>query len=157
MTATNIPNNAYLVIGGEGNCYLAIGGRTSRGSGTENVVLPTGFVGHALLQDLHKRYGDAVALFSTSRKQKFTSKHWAWIKSDLTVPESLQAVLQETGAKTVFLSATCNFEAPKLEAFKINVEGTKIVLAECQKAGVTRFIFTSSETVIMKLGQHMDN
>ena len=109
-----------------------------------------GFIGQALLKDLHKRYGDTALLYSTSRTYRFPSELWTWIQSDLTSVDSIRSVLHQTGAKTVFLPAASHFESTRKEAYKVNVDGTKTVIEACQQAGVKRLIYTSSCSVTWK-------
>lgn len=108
----------------------------------------TGFLGHCLLLDLHKRYGSSVKLYSSSRTRRFHSEHWEWIQADITSRSSIDSVLRTTGAKTVFLAATSHFDSGKEAAWKVNVRGTQAAVDACLAAGVKRLIFTSSTAAI---------
>lgn len=123
-------------------------GNTIDGLDTYLVIGGEGFVGHALLNDLYKRYGNTALLFSSSRTHRFPSDHWTWIRSDLTSVESLRAVLRQTGAKSVFLTAASHFQSSKKDAHNVNVNGTIAVVEACRQAGVRRLVFTSSCSVI---------
>lgn len=111
---------------------------------------PQGFVGRAILKDLRGRYGDSVKLYSSSRTQRFFNESWEFIPSDLTSAASLRSVLENTGAKTVFLAAASHFESSRADAFAVNVEGAKATVEACIQAGVRRLILTSSTAVIFK-------
>lgn len=98
--------------------------------------------------DLHKRYGDSVKLYSSSRTQRFWSEHWTFIKSDLTSSKSIESLLSSTGAKTVFLAAASHFDSGREAAWSVNVHGTQAAVDACLAAGVRRLIYTSSTSAI---------
>lgn len=115
-------------------------------------------VGHAILELLHKRYSTTVpnlCLYSSSRTRRFHDPRWSFIRSDLTSSDSLRAVLEETGAGTVFLAAASHFESTREVAFEVNVRGTEAVIEAClslsarrAESPVRRLILTSSTSIV---------
>ena len=117
-----------------------------------------GFVGHALLVDLHARYGRNITLFSSSRTRRFTSPNWTFIPCDLTSISSLTSLLHTTRASSIFLSAASHFESTKTDAFNVNVKGTQSILQAIYNTGgtVKRLVYTSSTSVIFN-GTDVEN
>jgi nucleoside-diphosphate-sugar epimerase len=69
---------------------------------------------------------------------------------DITIPETLERAVR--GADCVIhLAGIVSYSKPRDEIFRINVEGTRNLIQACRKAGVKRFIFSSSVAVYGKI------
>lgn len=113
----------------------------------------TGFVGSALAQALVKRGDEVVALARpTSDRSRLAETAVEWAMADVTEPDSLQGVF--AGADAVIHSAGMLGQAGVADEvyMRLNVEGTRHVLAEAVAAGVGRVLHVSSTGVIGPVG-----
>ena len=115
-----------------------------------------GFVGHQLVKDLHERYGEQAKIYSSSRTQRYFDDFCKFIRCDLTSADSLRDVLEQSGAKTVFLAAASHFDATREVAHAVNVQGMISCLEACRQAKVRRLVVTSSTVVIFN-GKSVEN
>lgn len=104
----------------------------------------TGFIGSALVLALIDRGAKVVALSRTRPKLSGIEHH----QFDLEAPRADLAEILK-GASAVFhVAAKVAMWGDKQEFYRANVEGTKALLAASKHAGVARFIFTSSPSVV---------
>ncbi|KAJ2001569.1 erg26, C-3 sterol dehydrogenase [Coemansia thaxteri] len=119
----------YLVIGGEGFLGRAIvsalaGRRRDTGSSDEIRVL-----------DIRRNYFDEDVNF---------------FQGDICSKSDVDAALNAGGqtATVVFHTASPIMKAPEALHTRVNIEGTKVVLESCRAAGVDKFVYTSSASVV---------
>jgi NADH dehydrogenase len=106
----------------------------------------TGFIGRRLLERLDaSRYeriycvsrGGGAALANVADLAKFE-----FIRADILEPKLYEAALAK--CETVLHLAALTGKRPPAEYFRVNHEGTKILLDECKRAGLNRFIYIST-------------
>ena len=98
-----------------------------------------------MVQTLVQRY-PASAVHSLDLVQRHFATHSAWSfhSADLTDLAALSAVLQATGATTVFHTASPWTGSGEEVCEKVNVVGTRTVVDACVAVGVRKLVFTSS-------------
>jgi sterol-4alpha-carboxylate 3-dehydrogenase (decarboxylating) len=113
-----------------------------------------GFVGSAIARAVAEKYPQCSITVLDKNPPGSTHvvpSHASFIQADVTSSEQVKDALFRT--RPVVLIHTAGIVPVVSERFgrkletivrKVNVEGTKIVLAAAQKAGVQAFIFTSS-------------
>ncbi|GAA6024781.1 hypothetical protein JCM10207_005584 [Rhodosporidiobolus poonsookiae] len=121
------------------------------------VIGGEGFLGAALIDELHKRHPvSQVASFGLTQRH-FSPDGYRFFRTDITSLSSLAASLRDSGATTVFHTASPHALATPEVWQKVNVEGTKLVIRACREAGVKKLVFTSSMTVAYEFGVDMKN
>jgi nucleoside-diphosphate-sugar epimerase len=108
----------------------------------------SGFVGRALIRELVKR-GVAVQALARSdaAAATVTAAGASAVRGDLGEEAPMRAGM--AGCDVVFHSAAyLDDPGRRAEAFAINVEGTKNVLAAARAAGVKRFVHIGTEAVL---------
>lgn len=106
-----------------------------------------GFVGKALCKMLRSRGAEVVAI-ARGEYPELAKMGVTLVRSDIAAPgpEFHKAF---SGADAVFhVAAKVDMWGPWKDFYRINFEGTRNVLQSCRTAGVKRFIFTSSPSVI---------
>lgn len=106
----------------------------------------TGFIGRRLLERIdascYERIycvsrGGGAALANVADPAKFE-----FIRADILDPKLYESALAK--CETVLHLAALTGKRPPAEYFKVNHEGTKILLDECKRVGVRRFIHIST-------------
>jgi nucleoside-diphosphate-sugar epimerase len=105
-----------------------------------------GFLGGAVVDALLARGDDVVSLargdYPALRERGVTT-----VRGDLTDPAAAQAAV--AGCDVVFHVAAKAGIWGTTEQFRhSNVEGTRVLLDACRDAGITRFVFTSTPSVV---------
>nr|POF07206.1 sterol-4-alpha-carboxylate 3-dehydrogenase, decarboxylating [Quercus suber] len=67
---------------------------------------------------------------------------------DLTDPVAMRKVFEAVKPDAVIHVASPRFDAPKNIMYKVNVEGTKVLVKVAQEAGTKTFVYTSSASVV---------
>jgi dihydroflavonol-4-reductase len=107
-----------------------------------------GFIGSQVARALVAR-GDDVRLGvrETSRLDNLASLDAPRVECDILDRRAVRRALR--GVDRVFhVAGSTSLRAPAAELFRVNVEGTRIVLEECLRAGVQRVVHTSSVAAI---------
>lgn len=102
----------------------------------------TGFIGTALIKRLLEA-GEEIRLLKLY-SEKTDLPVAEVLDGDILDPDSLKEAVKGVD-KIVHLAGVVSYTMPKEQLFKINVEGTKNMLAACSK--VKRFVFASSVSV----------
>lgn len=113
-------------------------------SGKINVITGgKGYVGYALVKELADR-GEKMRLLLRSDSPVFDGIDCEKIMGDVCDMDSLEKAFE--GAETVYhVAGVVDISGTKdKQVFKVNVEGTKNVVAACKKAGVKNLIYVSS-------------
>jgi len=100
----------------------------------------TGLVGRAVAAELGRRPGSAKALVRGAAPKAFA--HLECVIGDLTDPSSFADQLE--GVESVLHIAALTGAARPEDFQRVNVDGTRALLAACAEAGVARFTFVSS-------------
>lgn len=111
------------------------------------VIGGEGFLGAALITELLNRYPTSQVASLGLTQRRFDPPSYRFFRTDITSLDSLLASLKNSGTTTVFHTASPHANASAEVWQAVNVEGTKVVVEACQKAGVRKLIFTSSATV----------
>lgn len=103
----------------------------------------TGHIGYALLKELIEN-GENVRILIRKDNRIFDDIECEKVFGDVTNPESLEKAFE--GADIVYHLAGVIDVSSGNEAitYKVNVDGTKNVVAACKKCGVRRLLYTSS-------------
>ncbi|KAJ1935171.1 erg26, C-3 sterol dehydrogenase, partial [Linderina pennispora] len=119
----------YLVIGGEG------------------------FLGRAIVNALVERKqstnsNDEIRVLDLRRN--FDDANVEFFQGDICNSAQVEAALNahDRTATVVFHTASPIMKAPEALHTRVNIEGTKVVLEACRKAGVNKFVYTSSASVV---------
>ena len=116
-------------------------------SGSYAVLGGEGFLGHAMVEQLRQRYPEC-SITSLDVVQRHQPASWTFESTDLTDLDALTSALRRSGADTVFHTASPWTGAPAALAEKVNVEGTRTVIAACQALGIKKLVYTSSAGVV---------
>ncbi len=106
----------------------------------------TGFVGAHLLPALqglrdHPLFG-LTRRGGTAADAASPAPGWTLVTGDLGDPSAYRSHLAQS--ETVIHLAATTGKARPATYFAVNVEGTRVLLDECRRAGVSRFVFVSS-------------
>ena len=104
----------------------------------------TGFLGSRVLEALRQRGISIVALDRSGKlRQEFASDSGLeTVKADVLQPEQYRSALAKTGV--VLHLAALTGRASEQEHFRINAEGTEVLLKEAKRAGISKILFVSS-------------
>ena len=101
-----------------------------------------GFLGRAIVEQLLAR-GDEVTILSRSKYPEVEAMGAQGVQLDLTEKQGLADALQ--GHDVVFhVASKTGVWGPREQFMRINVEGTRNLIAACREAGVSRLVYTSS-------------
>ncbi|KAJ6614884.1 3-beta hydroxysteroid dehydrogenase/isomerase family-domain-containing protein [Mycena sp. CBHHK59/15] len=104
------------------------------------------FVGRHVVERLKAR-GETVSVFDTSQKHDDVS----FYSGDICVPEQIAGAIQKTGATCIIhtISPLSIRNRDNLSIFhRVNVEGTRNVIAAAKAAGVRKLVYHSSSGVV---------
>jgi dihydroflavonol-4-reductase len=107
-----------------------------------------GFIGSYVARALVER-GDDVRLGvrDSSKLENVEGIDARHVTCDILDRRSMRRALR--GVDRVFhVAGSTSLRAPAAELFRVNVEGTRIVLEECLRAGVERVVYTSSVAAV---------
>lgn len=113
-----------------------------------------GFLGHHIVRLLRLRDPDSrvSVLDLNTNRNVLADKGIKYYNGDISSRESIQSVfdtLEHGKVDVVIHTISPPFHLGKELQWKVNVEGTKHLLAVSQAAGVKAFVYTSSASVIM--------
>jgi nucleoside-diphosphate-sugar epimerase len=105
-----------------------------------------GFLGGAIVRLLRQR-GDSVRSLARGDYPGLRDLGVAQIRGDLADPEPVRRAVE--GADVVFhVAAKAGYWGAFEDFHRINVEGTRHVIAACRAHGVKRLVYTSSPSVV---------
>ncbi len=106
----------------------------------------TGFIGSHLLARAASQFDFRCLVRPASRSRVRGSGKIEIVEGDLLSEDAVRRAVQ--GADTVLhLAALIRRDSPE-NIFRVNVEGTRLLVSEARKAGVRRFIFVSTENAL---------
>ncbi|GAA6054842.1 hypothetical protein JCM3770_004101 [Rhodotorula araucariae] len=120
------------------------------------VIGGEGFVGGALVSALIDAHGPA-RVASLGLTQRRFHAGYRFFRTDITSDASVLAALRNSGATTVFHTASPHARASADVWRAVNVDGTAAVVRGCRDAGVRKLVFTSSMTVVYQEGVALKN
>jgi nucleoside-diphosphate-sugar epimerase len=106
----------------------------------------SGFIGSHLIKRINP--GGYKKIYCLSRREVDGSlsgslpENIRFIKGDILKPESYEGYL--SGSDTVIHLAALTGKVPREEYFRINSEGTRVLIERCKNSDIKRFIFISS-------------
>ncbi|KAJ1731730.1 erg26, C-3 sterol dehydrogenase [Coemansia sp. Benny D160-2] len=126
----------------EGEIYLVIGGE--------------GFLGRAIVEALaerRERTGSRDEIRVLDIRQNFADESVEFFQGDICNAADVDAAVlgSSSGGRTatvVIHTASPVMKAPEALHTRVNVEGTRMLLERCRVAGVDKFVFTSSASVV---------
>lgn len=105
-----------------------------------------GFLGLAIVRLLRER-GDAVRSLARGEYPALAALGVEQVRGDLSDAETVARALR--GCDVVFhVAAKAGYWGPFAEYLRVNVEGTRNVIAACRVRGVGRLVYTSSPSVV---------
>ncbi len=113
----------------------------------------SGFIGSAVTRQLLARGADVVVLAEPGASQRnLAGLDVTRVVADLRDEDALDTAVR--GARLVFhLAARYRFWPPEREPFyRVNVEGTRAVLAAARRAGCERIVYTSTAATLGRPG-----
>ena len=111
----------------------------------------SGFVGGKITERL-LREGRRVRAYSRRPLPELAARGVEVVVGDMNDAAALRRAC--TGATTVFhVAARVGVWGPAEEFRRVNIEGTAALLAAASEAGVERFVFTSSPSVVYSGGE----
>ncbi|KAJ1668604.1 erg26, C-3 sterol dehydrogenase [Coemansia sp. RSA 1813] len=130
---------ASPVVPTEGEIYLVIGGE--------------GFLGRAIVNALVERRqqtGSSDEIRVLDIRQSHDDENILFFQGDICKASDVDAALthEDRTATVVFHTASPIMKAPEALHTRVNIEGTKVLLERCRVAGVDKFVFTSSASVV---------
>jgi hypothetical protein len=148
-------DQSYLVIGGELSSDWGIRLRAWPGRAHppahELIISPgcnltgEGFLGSTLVKALLNRYpGSAVSSLDLVQRHFPEKSAWTFYSADLTNLSQLAKAIKQSGATTVFHTASPWTGSGKEVCEKVNVQGTQTIVDACLQEGVKQLVFTSS-------------
>lgn len=131
--------------------------RTRRSPSPESyaVIGGEGFLGGALVAALLAQHpATSVASFGLTQRRFDTPSGapYRFFRTDITSYDSILGSLRDSGATTVFHTASPHAKSTPEVWRSVNVEGTEAVVRACRAAGVRKLVFTSSMTVVYEPG-----
>jgi nucleoside-diphosphate-sugar epimerase len=112
-----------------------------------------GFIGSHLVERLRAR-GDEVTILARGHYPALEARGVRAIRGDVTDPEVTRRACE--GADVIFHVAAKASVGVDLAAYAhTNVEGTRTMLASAQAVGVTRFVHTSTPSVVFSEAGHV--
>ena len=121
----------------------------------------SGFVGANLVTELLNR-GHHVRSFDRAPSPLAEHAGLDVVVGDITDPESVAAAVEgidtviHTAALIELMGGGAVTDEYRTRSFAVNVEGTKNLVHAGQRAGVSRFVYTASNSVVMG-GQRISN
>ena len=110
------------------------------------VIGGSGFLGRHIVQKLTQR-GYAVAVFDIVQRHHDAP----FFSGDICVLEDIVSALRESSATCIIHTASPAPNTDNLELLqKVNVDGTRTVIAAARVAGIRKLVYTSSAGVVFK-------
>jgi dihydroflavonol-4-reductase len=108
----------------------------------------SGLIGSNLLRALLQRGDDVrILLRPSARDDNLAGLECERCSGDMLDRRSVRRALR--GVERVFhVAGTTSLRKPAAEVYRTNVDGTRIVLEECLRAGVQRVVYTSSVAAV---------
>ena len=108
----------------------------------------SGLVGSNLVRALRERGDDVRALLrSTAREDNLADLAYERATGDVLDRRSVRRALRDVD-RVFHAAGRTSLRMPAADLYRINVDGTRIVLEECLRAGVERVVYTSSVAAI---------
>ncbi|KAI1000024.1 hypothetical protein K3495_g8170 [Podosphaera aphanis] len=112
------------------------------------VVGGCGFLGHHIVNELHRAYDCRISVLDlhTTRNRHAAADYF---EGDITSSESLLKIFQKVRPDIVIHTASPTLIDGTPELYiKVNIDGTRCVIDACQKSNVKALIYTSSASII---------
>ncbi|KAI9657193.1 MAG: erg26, C-3 sterol dehydrogenase [Trizodia sp. TS-e1964] len=116
--------------------------------GSVLVVGGCGFLGHHIVEQLHKSSGCLVSVIDLqTTRNRFPNVNY--YNADITVSSSVCSVFEKVRPDVIIHTASPVLMQSNEELmYRVNVVGTKVLVEEAAKIGAKAFIYTSSASVI---------
>ncbi|KHJ34435.1 putative sterol-4-alpha-carboxylate 3-dehydrogenase like protein [Erysiphe necator] len=115
------------------------------------VIGGCGFLGHHIVDTLHKSYNCNISVLDlrTTQNRRPESDGIQYFEGDITSVDSILPIFLQTKPSVVIHTASPTLTGGSKELYwKVNVDGTRCVIETCQKANVNALVYTSSASII---------
>lgn len=106
-----------------------------------------GFIGRHLVKILNDK-GAKVRVLDIARKPREFTCNTEYIRGSVLNRELVRSVISDADQVYHLAALPALWSADKNQFYKINLQGTKIVLEESQDAGVEKIIYTSTAAIL---------
>lgn len=114
-----------------------------------------GFLGTGIVRAMRAR-GFTVRVLGRSAYPFLERDGVECVRGDVRDRDAVIKAL--SGAESVFhVASRVGYWGPKREYIQTNIEGTEVLLAEAKKAGVRRFVYTSTPSVVLGTRGGLEN
>ncbi len=115
-----------------------------------------GFLGSYIVEELKKNNCANIAIFGRNPNPKFKLQEIEVIKGDLRNPQDVYKVCEHR--TTIFhVAAKAGVWGKWKDYYDINVQGTKNVIAGCEKYKINKLIYTSSPSIAYSPNQNIED
>ena len=105
----------------------------------------SGFLGSAICRELIER-GHSVRSATRTPAPELERQGVEDVRCDLALTSQVREAVQDCDA-LIHTAAKVGVWGSREEFFRTNLEGTRILLEECMRAGIRRFVYTSTPSV----------
>jgi sterol-4alpha-carboxylate 3-dehydrogenase (decarboxylating) len=121
--------------------------------GSVLIIGGCGFLGHHIVNLLLSSYECTISVLDlTTNRNRSSSPSVSYFDGDITSLSSILPVFEKIKPAVVIHTASptglAGLQGGNALYYKVNVEGTNVVIEACQKTGVKALVYTSSASVI---------
>jgi nucleoside-diphosphate-sugar epimerase len=106
----------------------------------------SGFIGSYFLKRIPPDFPTRCLVRKASAVKPTSTPSVTWVEGDMTNPDSVSKATE--GVDTIVHLAGLTRTAKREDIFRVNTEGTRLLVEAAKQQGVKRLIFTSTENVL---------